>query len=177
MKESPDNIVEIAKKYAIECHESTNHYYDGDKPYSVHLKMVVGIAWKFSPLILIGDLPVVVAGCWVHDCIEDCRQTYNDVKEATNEPVAELAYAMTNEKGKNRAQRGSEKYYEDMKAVPYAVFIKICDRIANTKYSRDTGSRMLTMYAKESDKFKARLFDSRYSEMFDYLEELLSQPE
>jgi hypothetical protein len=34
----------------------------------------------------------------VHDVIEDCRETCNDVKKATNEEIAELAYALTNKK-------------------------------------------------------------------------------
>ena len=34
----------------------------------------------------------------MHDVIEDCRETYNDVNKATNEEIPELAYALTNEK-------------------------------------------------------------------------------
>jgi (p)ppGpp synthase/HD superfamily hydrolase len=43
----------------------------------------------------------VLAAVWTHDVIEDCRQSYSDVKKALGESVAEIVYALTNEKGKN----------------------------------------------------------------------------
>ena len=167
------DITQAAREYAIKCHTDTNHFYDKDKPYEVHLTMVSLIAMKFSQLIPQGDFDEVIAGCWVHDVIEDCRQTYNDVSEATNRTVAGLAYALTNEKGRNRAERGSNKYYLDMILIPNAVFIKICDRIANVEYSKQSESPMLKMYAKEQDKFEGILYDERYRVMFEYLRALL----
>ena len=38
----------------------------------------------------------------MHDVIEDARQIYNDVRQQLGETVAELAYSLTNEKGRNR---------------------------------------------------------------------------
>lgn len=176
-------ISEKARDYAIFCHNSTNHKYDKIYAYSMHLQMVVDVAMKFIHLIPEEHRDAVIAGCWVHDVIEDCRETYNDVKKATNEQVAELAYALTNEKGKNRAERANEKYYDGIRSVPFADFIKICDRTANYEYSKKTGSRMAEMYEKEMDDFikkilgitadKYSILDSHpLKEMFDYLIEI-----
>ena len=90
-------MIEKAKRYAIDCHEMTVHRYDG-KPYVTHLQMVFDTASKFIYLVPEQRRENVLAACRVHDVIEDCRETYNDVKKATNEEIAELAYALTNEK-------------------------------------------------------------------------------
>ncbi len=173
-KRMESNISEIARSYAVRCHSETNHFYDKDKPYDIHLAMVKLTAVKFRDLITEKDRETVYAGCWVHDVIEDCRQTYNDVREATNKDVADLAYALTNEKGRNRAERGSSKYYADMKRIRHAMFIKICDRIANVEYSKNHESPMLKMYAKEQQKFENNLCNERYEIMFEYLRALFT---
>lgn len=158
-------MLEQAKKYGIKCHEDTNCLYDG-KPYVTHLEMVYDTALKYIHLIPEEEQENVLCACFVHDVIEDCRETYNDVKKATNEQIAELAYALTNEKGKNRKERASDKYYEGIRQTPYATFIKVCDRIANYEYSKQQGSRMAGRYEKEMGDFVSKLYDDRYKEMF-----------
>ena len=165
-------ISEKAKQYAISCHRDTNHKYD-DQPYEVHLQMVADAAVKFIHLIPEHERENVIAGCWVHDCIEDCRQTYNDVKTATNITVAELAYALTNEKGRNRKERANDKYYQGIRETPYAVFVKLCDRIANAQYSQRNNSKMAVLYREENPAFCSKLYDEKYDELFVYLKDVL----
>ncbi len=162
-------LIETARIYAIGCHNSTNHNYH-DKPYSYHLKMVSSIALEFIHLIPEQERANVLSACWCHDVIEDCRQTYNDVKDATNERIADIAYALTNEKGRTREERANDKYYTGIMFTPCAVFVKICDRIANFQYSRDSGSKMYEKYMKEAPHFKQQLYYEKYSEMFKLLE-------
>ena len=166
------DIIEQAKQYADRCHRETNHTYAG-KPYSFHLQMVFDTAQQFIHLIPEAEREHVFAACWVHDCIEDCRQTYNDVKEATNETVAELAYALTNEKGKNRAERANDRYYTGIRNTPFATFVKLCDRIANVAYSVESNPKKLDLYRSENAHFTEQLWDVRYEELFLYLEGLL----
>lgn len=161
-------MIEKTKEYAIDCHDMTAHQYDG-KPYDTHLQMVFDTAKKFIHLIPENEQENVLSACWVHDVIEDCRQTYNDVKAKTNTTIAELAYALTNEKGKTRKERANDKYYEGIKQIPFAVFIKVCDRVANFEYSKQQGSRMSEMYEKEMDVFVAKLYDAKYEELFNHL--------
>lgn len=162
------NMSEQAKQYALDCHTGTNHTYDG-KPYETHLQMVVNTAQQFIHLIPEEERSNVIAACWLHDVIEDCRQTYNDVKEATNGTVAELVYALTNEKGRNRKERANDKYYEGICNTPYAPFIKLCDRIANYHYSKQQNQPMAKMYEKEMEEFIGKLYDEKYEEMVSYL--------
>jgi (p)ppGpp synthase/HD superfamily hydrolase len=162
-------LVSKAREYATLKHFETNHKYDG-QPYDVHLKMVYDFACKYVHLLpdnkTISD---VLAACWVHDVIEDCRQTYNDVKNVLGETVADIAYALTNEKGKNRKERANDKYYQGIRNTPFASYVKICDRLANVTYSKQNKGNMLNGYRKENDDFKKQLWSLAYQEMFDDL--------
>lgn len=167
-----------AMEWAIEQHAKTNHQYNG-QPYSTHLKAVVDTAIEYLHLMPEEAHETVLSACWAHDTIEDCRVTYNDVKEALGEQVAEIVYALTNEKGKNRKQRANDKYYRGIRNTPYATFVKLCDRIANFEYSINTQSKMAIMYAKENKYFCDQLVDSlngtAYVDMADYLFKLEEQ--
>lgn len=173
MPETATKLEEIAKDYAIKCHESTNHKYDG-KPYEVHLSMAVAWAHKFIHLIPESDRGIVLSAIWCHDVTEDCRETYNDVKFVLGEAVADIVYAVTNEKGKTRAERANEKYYKDMHRVKYANFVKLCDRLANVKYSKDNGSSMFDKYKRENKNFIDKVCTMDYESMDQELTKLLN---
>lgn len=148
----------IAKNYAIRCHDGTNHYYD-NKPYETHLQMVVDNAYSIKDLVPYkSDFETIVAACWCHDVIEDCRQTYNDVKKMTSQKVADIVYAVTDEKGKNRSERESDKFFHELVQNPLAVIVKLCDRLANIEYSRKSGSSMYKKYQKELPNFIEKIW-------------------
>jgi (p)ppGpp synthase/HD superfamily hydrolase len=163
-----EKINDISRDYATKCHKETNHLYDG-KPYRTHLNLVVKAMKRFNHLIPEEDNELVEAACWVHDVIEDCRQTYNDVKNICGEQVAEIAYALTNNKGKSRKERANDNYYDGILKVKYAPFVKLCDRIANIEYSKEIGSRMFEVYCKENDDFIRKIYKPEYNEMSEYL--------
>ena len=113
--------------------------------------------------------------CWAHDILEDVHHiSYNDLVKNIGQDAAEIVYAVTNEKGKNRAERANEKYYAGIVATPGAVFVKLCDRIANVQYGKMTGSSMYEKYRKENDHFIQSLGwdgsgDHELTPMFEYL--------
>lgn len=165
------NKVITAMNYGAECHNKTNHKYDG-KPYIFHLEMVHNIAALYIHLLPEKDRETALDACWVHDVIEDARQTYNDVKKALGEDVAEVAYALTNEKGRTRKERANDNYYYGIKRNNVAHFVKICDRLANVKHSKQTGSSMFDAYKKEMDNFTMHLYKSAFKPMFEELWDL-----
>lgn len=75
------SIDEVAKDYAIRRHREVNHHYDATHNYTFHLQSVVDVANNFIHLIPENDKIDVIGGCWVHDIIEDARETYNNVKK------------------------------------------------------------------------------------------------
>jgi hypothetical protein len=87
-------------------------------------------------------MPVIFSG-YYHDSIEDARQSYNDILKVARSLLTEeqalmateIVYALTNEKGRTRAERANDKYYAGIRQTPYAPFVKLCDRLANVSFS------------------------------------------
>jgi (p)ppGpp synthase/HD superfamily hydrolase len=166
------HLIETAKNYAIKCHAEVNQKYDG-MPYSVHLHMAYDYALKYIYLVPVHLRTFVLAAAWIHDVIEDARQTYNDVKKVLGLQVAEIAYALTNEKGRTRKERANAKYYQGIRDVEGAIYDKICDRLANVSFSITSKSSMLDAYKREYPDFKEELYREDYKPMFDELEQML----
>lgn len=165
-------------QWCIDQHRNTNHMYDKYLPYEFHLRMVVQVFNDFKHLIEFNQAhlseEILYLACWGHDLIEDTRCSYNDVKENLGYFSADIIYALTNEKGRNRAERGNDEYYEGIRNTPGAIFVKLCDRIANVQYSKMTKSRMFEMYKKENPDFLSKVGADNYPEMRDYLINLFS---
>lgn len=131
------------------------HYhqkYDG-RGYDFHLLLVVSNVKDICRFTGVCDNELVenlVCAGWLHDVMEDSGTTYNDIKTEFGEFVAELVYGCTCEKGRTRKDRFSEKFYSELRKIPYAFFVKACDRLANMRYSKASGSSMY-------DKYKAEL--------------------
>lgn len=171
-----------AKIYAINCHQGTNHYYD-KYPYEFHLEMVVEELHRFKHLIQPNDFNMVISAGWLYDTIEDTRRTYNDIKKEFGTLVADLVYALTNEKGKNRFERANKKYYKGIRRLKYATLIKLCDRIANVKHGLKHNSNMILQYYNENPNFIKKLKktwferffiidENNYKEVINYLNNL-----
>ena len=75
--------------------------------------------------------------------------------------ATEIVYALTNDKGRTREERAGEKYYQGIRETPYAPFVKLADRLANTTYScthaNNTNNRMKEIYARELPHFIASI--------------------
>lgn len=71
--------------------------------------------------------------------------------------AAEIVYALTNDKGRTRAERAGEKYYQGIRETPYAPFVKLADRLANITYSfthtNEANNHMKGVYAQELPHF------------------------
>lgn len=172
------HLILEASRFAIKAHADTNHLYDKQYPYSVHLAHVVDAAYRFAGIVGISgkDLELAIAACWCHDCIEDARVTFNDLKKATNWEVANIVKAVTSyTRGINRAERMPDFIYEDIRTTPLATFVKLCDRIANIEYSSFTGSSMATVYRQELPNFKEKLYDVRYDLMFKHMDKMVNR--
>jgi len=161
-----------AQLYAIEKHDAVNQLYDGMR-YSRHLQMVYEIGLAFIYLIPSHEQEEVLSGCWVHDVLEDTHETYNDLKRVLGETIAEYSYALQNNKGRIRSERANNSYYHGIRIYKHSTFIKLCDRIANLTYSKEKGSSMFNKYKKEFEHFHDQLYDGRYQEMWNFLEDMV----
>lgn len=137
--------IEQIRQSAHKLHKDVNQTYDRVHPYGFHLDMVADSVFKYGNEVCACEqdaLPLFFAA-YYHDSIEDARLTYNDVTkiakgfmdESQAYMAAEIVYALTNDKGRTRAERAGEKYYQGIRETPYAPFIKLADRLANITYS------------------------------------------
>lgn len=174
-------IINEIRNDAHALHASVNHAYDRIRPYGFHLDMVVNWVRKYIEEVCVSEqdiLPIYFAAFY-HDSIEDARLSYNDVMKIAQELMdeeqaylaTEIVYALTNEKGRNRAERANEKYFAGIREIPYAPFVKLADRLANTSYAFSKGTadslRMSKVYREELpgflDALKVEGTDVRFS--------------
>ena len=159
--------LEEIKESAHTLHEHVNQHYDKVHPYGFHLDMVTASVFKYGHLVCQEERDVLPLffGAYYHDSIEDARQTYNDINKIAHRwmgdrqsyMAAEIVYALTNDKGRTRAERAGEKYYQGIRETPYAHFVKLADRLANITYScsnsNDSNEHMRTIYRMELPHF------------------------
>ena len=142
----------IYKEYFYNLHDiECNQKYAKILPYSFHLEMVAKQAKKFEKYIP-SDNPyhdAIWNSIYGHDSIEDARLSYNNIKEKCGELTAEIVYLCTENRGRTRADRKNEQRYEELKTNEYAVFVKLCDIIANVKFSLLSNSSMFAKYKQE----------------------------
>jgi (p)ppGpp synthase/HD superfamily hydrolase len=151
-----------ARMVSIQAHG--NQTYDDVFPYSKHLDDVVDVLKRFG-----FSGKYIVAG-YLHDIIEDTALSYNKVKKHFGPEVAEMVYCVTDELGRNRAEK-KEKTLPKTASNADAIIVKLADRIANI----EQGGK-INMYREEYDVFHQFLFartpdDGR--DMWRHLEKLL----
>lgn len=189
------DLVQRIRTLAHEIHAGVNQTYGKDLPYGFHLDMVATCAMKYGYLVIEDseDIMPVVLGAYFHDTIEDARMTYNDVvktakmffSEEKSILAAEIVYALTNDKGRTRAERAGQRYYQGIRETPYAPFCKMCDRMANTDFScsgrDDAGHKMKEVYREEFPHFLEAITvdndDIRYSippQMVESIQQMMS---
>lgn len=170
------------KEYIFDRHDRyCNQKYGDNLPYSFHLNCVISQARKFETLLFDEEWDDLVYPALIsHDTLEgDARMTYNDLVKALKlykyqelEKIADMVYCVTDEKGRNRAERKNDKYYKELSENKLAVFVKLADISANTLFSKLTGSSMYNKYKAEFPKFKEKVYIEEYKEFFEYVENL-----
>lgn len=170
------NLKDIA--LAFKWHEDVNHRYADEYPYSVHLTIAFYFGMKYIYLIPEEAQSDVLSAILLHDSNEDARKSYGDIKKATNDLVAELVYRVTNNKGRTRKERANDQYYQEIMEYDFAPFVKLCDRLANVSWSKQSGSRMFEVYKKENsdfiNKFKTNNMHIKYQPLIQELDSLFA---
>lgn len=137
-------------------------------PYMYHVKQVVKIAQD------LGYDESILVSCALHDTLEDTDLSFNDIKKAFGEEVAEIVYCVTDELGRNRKERKA-KTYPKIRSNWKAIAVKLADRIANVTQSKMYQPKLFDLYQDEHIQFcrelsstdieLRRLWDKLYAEM------------
>lgn len=139
-------------------------------PYTHHLAAVEAVARRFSNDPCRMD---ILEACWLHDVVEDTGTKPKEIEEMFGPEVARLVSAVTNEPGVNRKIRAALTYPKIRNAGAEAVFLKLCDRIANV----EAGGKLVGMYRGEHEDFRRALHTPRQLDaVWAHLDSLLVTP-
>lgn len=121
-------IIDRARALAERAHKGQVRKYTGE-PYILHPAEVAG-------LIVSVDLPLgVIAAAWLHDVVEDCGTTREQIAQEVGEGVAALVMEVTDVSKPtdgNRAKRKAMDRDHLANASPEGQSIKLADIISNT---------------------------------------------
>lgn len=155
--------------YIIACcvHSGQNY---GEHDYIYHLEKVNIVLKRFG----CKDQEVLSAA-YLHDALEDTPIKKKYIEEFLNKEVADLVFAVTDERGDNRKERKLKTLPKIKAAGQRATQLKLADIIANVEYGISVQSDMVRMYSKELPIIKHFLFvENENILMWEYLEKILS---
>lgn len=157
---------------AFKTHHGVRQRYGKKYPYFYHLRMVYQFVFQFNYLLPdYEDKYAVFLAALFHDVIEDCRMTYNDVVELLGKKVADIVFACTELRGRNRKERHGPEFIEGLKNSRLGTFTKMCDICANMTMGVREKSSMLDTYIKEYPKTKQELYTAEFHDIFQYIED------
>lgn len=130
------------------------------------------------PSVTYNDLVKELKTMAIHQDVRNYPEQWPDVKpkvfdEKFVHNIAEMIYAVTNEKGRNRDERANASYFEGIRNTSGATFVKLADRIGNCQFGKLMKGSMFEKYQKEFEKYYKELYTQEYSEMFKCLEKIL----
>ncbi len=123
-KNHMENIIEKAVAKAIVLHAGQTRKGDGT-PYINHPLMVGFTLARYS-----NDERIIAAGI-LHDTVEDCEYTLEELRSDFGTEIATLVSAVTEDKTIEDWTERKRENVARIKATPNAVHIKIADNLAN----------------------------------------------
>jgi hypothetical protein len=159
-----------ARDFAVSAHNSAGHTYYG-KPYVSHLSMVAFSAGEFANKIFEPrHRTVIMSAAWTHEVLKLPTVSFNQLRLETNLMSALISFAILPNKGRTRNEKYDDHYFQTLKQVPFAPFIKICDRLANATHAVACNHAMMRVYKAEHSKFKEWLYEEKYEPIFKLLD-------
>lgn len=150
--EDKTDTVAVARALAVWAHDGAGQRYAG-LPYSVHLTAVAKLAAHYAYLLPADERVDAVAAAWLHDVIEDGYYSRNDLAPRVGLVAATTAQLCVSSTGATRSERHDAAYHARVSSSTLAVFVKLCDRLANVNY----GGPTMLKYRKEEANFEQGL--------------------
>lgn len=130
VRENRAGLVERAEDFARHRHMGQTRKFT-DEPYVNHPEAVAGLVAGYT-----GD-EMVLAAAWLHDTMEDCGASYEELSAEFGPYVAALVFLLTNDEAEK--ERVGKVRYMCRKLAglpPDALLIKLCDMLNNMSETR-----------------------------------------
>ena len=121
------DLVARAEQYARQHHKGQTRKGEAAEPYITHVHEVAFLVGNFG-----GD-DIAVAGAWLHDVVEDCAPTLDDVTAEFGVEVAALVAEVTDDKALEKAERKARQVETASKKSDRACLIKWADKTSNLR--------------------------------------------
>ena len=139
-----NNLREIARKQ----YNDANCKYD-NMEYIYHIDMVISVLNKYHNVYKKSiDINDTIIASLYHDSIEDAKQTYANIFDVAGKEIADIVLAVTDVPAENRLMKHLLTMGKTVKDYR-AIILKMCDILANTKYSKSHCDSMFNKYYKE----------------------------
>lgn len=166
--------VRFAEIFAKEAHKNAKSLYDG-KSYSTHLEKVLFFIHKYRDFNQEAWFHTAEVLGWLHDIIEETHVTQTNISELFGPQIASTVHALTPDKHLSRRELLNSDFYSNLHNFPHAVFVKICDRLANVEYcTYFPNPKKMKMYRTEQARFRKQLYKEEHHGMWEELEFLLN---
>ena len=134
-------LIPQAAAFAENAHAGQFRKGPGKVPYFTHPRAVAQLVAKHS------SDPELVIAAYLHDTIEDCHVTFEQLESQFGKRVAQLVHSLTNDE-ERIASEGKVPYMRDKLShlSSDALLVKLCDTLHNT--SQSTSLRQVNNYLK-----------------------------
>ena len=130
---NPDDIARIDKAYQFACEKHAGQFRKSGEPYIVHLIEVAYIVTEFN----VGPTTIIVA--LLHDTVEDCQVTLEELANTFSPEVANMVDALTKikalskRKDKEFLAESHRKIFIAMSRDVRVIIVKLADRLHNMR--------------------------------------------
>lgn len=148
VREKLVRLVERAEDFARHRHEGQTRKFT-NVPYISHPEAVAGLAAEYT------RDERVLAAAWLHDTMEDCGATYEELEAEFGPYVATLVFLLTNDEEEKKRVRKVRYMTRKLCALPPdALLIKLCDMLHNMTETRSR--RQAETYREILDRVRER---------------------
>lgn len=117
----------MARAFAEQAHLGQTRKGQGQEPYVIHLHEVAELVTRFG-----GSTDAIVAA-WLHDTVEDCAVSADDLTQHFGAKVASIVAELTDDKSLPKPERKRLQVVNAPGKSPEAALIKLCDKMSNVK--------------------------------------------
>jgi (p)ppGpp synthase/HD superfamily hydrolase len=136
----PSPAVRYAAAFASGAHAARFQLYDG-RPYAHHLRAVYEVALRHAGLVPDErEREAVLCAAWCHDLLEDTLITERQLEPMVGPLATRIVRAVSDDAGSGPTWEARKRVtYPRTAREPLAVFVKLCDRIANVAAALESG--------------------------------------